>query len=221
LKASQARLANDPWGTAPRTGPRTERTDNLALHYVEREQPMALLTHELTRAYDGPPIVSITMGGGPGTGRPRSIAPISVEIPSVVNCPECSLAHEFGLKRTLNSESFAGLVSKLSVLDPSIGQELNSLSANYNEETHAATEEAIARMIEPEINTFFKYGVGPQDLEWQSPDNRSRTVQSGWRVQDVPGKPCLQATIRGEETRVPNSSTSARMTAGMWGARPI
>jgi hypothetical protein len=220
LRASLARFANDPWRTAPQAGPRTDRSANVAVHTAPRQGPMAFSKNEPILINDGPPIVSIRTEGGPGTGSPISIAPISVEIPCIVDpAPGLFLYPTFVLKRTLKPESFAGLVSKLAVLGPSIGQELNSLLHDYNEETRDATEKKIASMIKSEVDTIFKFDVVGRTLDWPVPANRSRTVQSDWGVQEVPGNPRLEATMRGKERSVANSRTARSLADEIWGAR--
>jgi hypothetical protein len=212
LRASLARFANDPWETAPQTSPRTDRSANVAVHTAPREHPMAFSINEPIMVDDGPPIVSIRTEGRPGTGCPISIASISVEIPYIVDpVPGSLVSRLFGPKKTLKPESFAGLVSKLAVLGPSIGQELNSLLGDCNEETRDATEKKIASMIGAEVNTIFKFDVVGRNLDWPDPANRSRTVQSDWGVQEVPGNPRLEATMRGEERSVANSTTAHSM----------
>jgi hypothetical protein len=196
LKASQARWANDSRRIAPRPGPRTERTENLALYHAPRNQPMSVAAHELTRINDGPSIASITTEGGADTGRSISVRDLSVEIPCFVDPPECSPLRELGLRFTLDQEALTRLVTNLRVLEPSVGQKLNSLLANYDEETHATVEKEIGSMIDTEIDTLVKYGVQPQDLEPQILRGPSEEVHSGWRVQGVPGKPRIAATLR-------------------------
>jgi hypothetical protein len=192
LRGSEERWANNPYMPTPRTGARTAKSESVAIYNARRPRPMALSTHEPTRTNDGPPTVSIRTEGGPGTGRPISILRISVEIPRIVESPKGT--SQF----TLTPDSLAGFVTSLVVLEPSIRHELKSLLADYSEETQAATEEAIGRMIEPDLKTLLEYGVREDELKRQSSDNPPESVQSGWRVQGVPGKPCLEATMRGE-----------------------
>jgi len=157
---------------------------------------MSMTAHEPTRINDGPSIVSITTEVGPDTGRPISVWELSVEIPCFVDPPECSPLHQLGVRFTLNQEALTRLVSNLRVLEPSVGQKLNSLLANYDEERHVTVEKEIESMIDTEIDTLVKYGVQPQDLEAQICRGPSEAVQSGWRVQGVPGKPRMVATLR-------------------------
>jgi len=189
----QATWANDLISCTPPTDRRTERSKNVAVHTAPRSSPLPRSTIQPTLFDYGPPIVSITTEGGPGTEHPISIAPISVQIPYVG-----SRLKPLGSFYTLKQDAFERFASGLRVLEPSIGQELNSLLEDYHEERHVAAETKIASLLEPEIKTFFEYGVGEGDLQSKSRDNRSMTVGSSWQVQSVPGTPCLEATMRVE-----------------------
>jgi len=201
---SQAAWANDLISCTPRTDPRTERSENVAVHTASRSFPLPRSTLQPTLFDYGPPIVSITTEGGPGTGHPISIAPISVQIPYVG-----SQLTVFAPRYTLKQDTVERFVSNLRVLEPSIGQVLKTLLGDYHEKKRADAETKIASLLEPEVKIFFEYGVGEKDLERNSPDDRSMTVGSSWEVQDISGRPRLHATMRGEERTLTDQERAA------------
>jgi len=204
LNDHHATWANDLLSCTPRADPRTEKSNNVAVYTAPR-MSLGTLSRTLSRTLIDPrsPIVSIKTEGDPATGRPISIAPIHVEIPYVP-----FLLDDSEREYTLKQDAFERFASGLRVLEPSIGQELNSLLENYHEERRVAAETKIASLLEPEIETFFEYGVGEKDLQLKSRDNRSMTVGSSWQVQSVPGTPCLEATMRVEEELVLDPATA-------------